>query len=104
MAMNRPDGLPLHEDVFDYSKCDMPTFTGDAGYEHVALAAYSHQDPDFALDPLSSNRRFQPNSDLAVLGTVVVVGPIPDSIQVLVPDCTVPPVGNDVRIDLRHVV
>ena len=22
----------------------------------------------------------------------------------LVPDCTIPPVGNDVRVDLRHVV
>ena len=98
------DGLPQHEDTFDYSKCDIPTFTRDAGREHVALAAYSHRDPDFALDPLSSSRQFQPNSDLAVLGMVVVASPTPDGIQVLVPDCTVPPVGVDVRIDLRHVV
>ena len=100
MAMSRP----LHEDTFDYSNCDIPTFTGDVGFEHVALAAYSHRDPDFALDPLFSNRRFQPNSDLAVLGTVVIAGPTPDSVKALVPDCTIPPVGNSVRIDLRYVV
>ena len=34
----------------------------------------------------------------------MVAGQTPETIQVLVPDCTVPPVGNDVRIDLRHVV
>ena len=27
-----------------------------------------------------------------------------DTIQILVPDCTIPPVGSDVRVDLRHVV
>ena len=70
----------------------------------MALATYNHQDPDFALDPLSMNRRLQPNADLAALGTVVVDGHTRETIQVLVPDCTVPPVGNDVRIDLRHVV
>ena len=70
----------------------------------MALAAFRHRDPDFALDPLSSNRRFQPCTDLVVLGTLVVAGPTPESIQVLVPDCTIPPVGKYVVIDLRHVV
>ena len=41
---------------------------------------------------------------LPVLGTVVVAVPTRESIQVLIPDCTVPPVGNDVQLDLRHVV
>ena len=104
MAMSRPDGLPLHGDTFDYSLCDRPTFTGDAGYVHVALATYNHQDPDLTLDPLSTNRRFQPHADLAVLGTVVVAGHSPETIQILVPHCTITPVGNDVRIDLIHVV
>ena len=82
MATGRPDGLPLHGDTFDYSLCDRPTFTGDVGYVHVALATYNHQDPDFALDPLSTKRRFQPNADLAVLGTVVVASHSPETIQV----------------------
>ena len=38
------------------------------------------------------------------LGTVVIAGHTRETIQVLVPDCTVPPVGNDIRIDLQHVV
>ena len=104
MATSRPDGLPLHRDTFDYSLCDTATFTGDAGYVHMALATFNHQNPDFAFDPLSTNWRLQPSADLTVLGTVVVAGPTRESIQVLVPDCTVPPVGNDVQIDLRHVV
>ena len=37
-------------------------------------------------------------------GTVVLAGPTPDTIHVMIPDCLVPPVGTDVRIDLRHVV
>ena len=77
---------------------------GDTGFEHVALATFHHRNPDFALDPLSSNRWFQRSLDLSVLGTIVVAGPTPESIQVLVPDCIIPPVGNDVVIDLRHVV
>ena len=77
---------------------------GDAGRVHVALAAFNHKNPDFAFNPISTNRRLQPGADITVLGTVVVAGPTRDSIQVLVPDCNVPPVGNDVRIDIRHVV
>ena len=103
MATSRPDGLPLHGDTFDYSLCDIPTFI-DTGRVHVALAAFNHQDPDFASDPISTNRCLQPGMAIAALGTVVVGGPTRESIQVLVPDCTVSPVGNDVQIDLRHVV
>ena len=77
---------------------------GDADFEHVAMAAFRHRDSDFALDPLSTNRRFQPYTELTVLGTVVVAGTTTESIQVLIPDCTVPPVDSDVVIDLRHVV
>ena len=71
---------------------------------HVAMAAFRHRDPDFALDLLSTNRRFQPYTELAVLGTVVVAGTTRESIQVLIPHCTIPPVDNDVVIDLQHVV
>ena len=103
--MSRPDGLPLHEDMFDYSRYQTPTFMGDAGFEHVAMATFRHRDPDFALDPLSTNCRFQPlYPELAVLGTVVFAGTITGSIQILIPDCTIPPVDNDVINDLRYVV
>ena len=64
---------------------------------HSDLYAYSHSDIDFALDLLSTNRSFLPNTDLAVLGTVVVAGPTTDRIQVLVPDCTVPPVEKNIE-------
>ena len=92
--------------VFHYIRIryQTPTFMGDAGFEHVAMAAFRHRDPDFALDLLSANRRFQPYTEMAVLGTVVVAGTTTDSIQVLIPDCTEPPVDSDVVIDLRHVV
>ena len=102
MAMSRPDGLPLHRDTFDYALCDTPTFTGDTGRVHVALAEFDHVDQDLASDPISTNQRLQTN--IPVLGTVVVAGPTRESIHVLVPDCTIPPVGNDVRVDLRYVV
>ena len=82
MAMSRLDGLPLHEDMFDYSRYQTPTFMGDAGFEHVTMSAFRHRDPDFALDPLSTNRRFQPYTELAVLGTVVVAGTTTESMQV----------------------
>ena len=104
MGESRPDGLPLHTDMFDYSQCPTPTFMGHAGIEHVSLCAFRHRDPDFSLDPLSTNRRFQPYTELAVLGAVVVAGTTAESVQVLIPDCTVSPVGSDVVIDLRHVV
>ena len=102
MAMSRPDGLPLHGENFDYNLNDTPTFARDTERLHLAFASFQHADRDIALDPLSTNRRLQ--MDIPVLGTVIVAGPTPDTIQILIPDCTIPPVGNDVRIDLRHVV
>ena len=102
MAMSRPDGLPLNGENFDYTLSDTPTFAGDTERVHVAFAAFSHVDRDIALDSLSTNRRLQ--TDIPVLGTVIVAGPTKDTVQVLVPDCTIPPVGNDVRVDLCHVV
>ena len=103
--MSRPDCLPLDANTFDYFQYQTPTLMRDAGFEHVALAAFSHRDPDFTLNPLSTNRQFhQPYTELAVVGTVVVAGTTADSIWVLIPDCMVPPVGSDAVIDLRHVV
>ena len=104
MAMSRPDGLPLHEGEFDYSQMDTPTFTGEAGRIHVALATFNHEDADFASDPLSTNRRLLTEVDFPVLGTIAIAGPTPETIEVMAPDCLVLPEGPDVRIDLHHVV
>ena len=43
-------------------------------------------------------------ADLAVLGTLVFAGPTRESIDVMVPDCIVPPASGSVRVDLRHHV
>ena len=53
--------------------------------------------------------RYQITTDFQIKLTnrarkIVVAGPIPESIDVMIPDCLVPPVGMEVRIDLRHVV
>ena len=77
---------------------------GDTGNPRVALSLFNHADTDFAFDPLLTNRRLHDQADLPVLGTIVVAGPTPGSIHVMIPDCLVPPVGDEVHIDLRHVV
>ena len=74
---------------------DTPPFTADTDNPHIALSPFNHADRD---------RRLPDQADLPVLGTIVVAGPTPDSIHVMIPDCLVPPVGDDVHIDLRHVV
>ena len=70
----------------------------------VRLNAYGHEDADIAFDPLSANQRFAGTADLAVLGTLVFVGPTRESIAVMVPDCIIPPMNSTVRVDLRHHV
>ena len=68
------------------------------------MNALGHEDVDVAFDPLSTNKRFPGTADLAVLGTLVFAGPTRESIDVMVPDCLVPPASGSVRIDLRHHV
>ena len=104
LAVSRLDGLPLQDGAFDYSQSDIPMFSGDTGGAFVTLSVYEHADADCAFDPLSSNRRFPTIANLPVLGTVIAAGPTRESIEVIIPDCLVPPVGEEVRIDLRHVV
>ena len=70
---------------------------------HEALREFRRHDKD-PLDPLSTNRQFQPFTELPGLGTIVVAGTTPESIHVLIPDCTEPPVGGDVTVDICHVV
>ena len=102
MAVSRPDGLPPYENYRDYNFNDKSTFISDDMDSPVAFSSYQHDDVDKAFDPLSTNRRL--NTDIAVLGTVIVAGPRTASIQILVPDCLSPPVDNAAQIDLRHVI
>ena len=66
------------------------------------MNAFGHDDADVSFDPLSANGRFAGTADLGVLGTLVFAGPTRESIDVMVPDCIVPPASNAVRVDLRH--
>ena len=80
------------------------SFTEDTEGDGVHLNAFNHEDADVAFDPLSANRRFSGTADLAVLGTLVFVGPTRETISVMVPDCLMPPENDTVRVDLRHHV
>ena len=96
MAMSRPVDPPVHANrTGPYSE--------DAGGDKLRINAFNHDDVNVAFD-LLSNRRFPNSADLAVLGTLVFGGPTRDSIDVMIPDCLLPPVGGDVRVDLRHLV
>ena len=70
----------------------------------LRMNAYNHEDVDVSFDPLSANRRFLGTDDLAALGTLIFAGPTRESIDVMIPDCLLPPVGVEVRVDLRHHV
>ena len=77
MAMSR---------IFNFN--EKTSFTGDSGDTPVAFASFQHADRDIALDPLSTNRQL--HMDIGVLGTVIVAGSSPESMQIIVPDCLVP--------------
>ena len=80
------------------------SYTEDADGDGVRMNAFGHDDDDVSFNPLSANRRFAGTADLAVLGTLVFAGPTRESIDVMVPDCIVPPASGAVRVDLRHQV
>ena len=79
-----------------------PTLAESSDDHQVALSPFGHSDRDFAFDPLSTNCRLPDHVDLPVLAMVVFAGPTPDMIHVMVPDCLFPPIGSEVKIDLRH--
>ena len=80
------------------------SYTEDADGDGVRMNAFGHDDADISFDPLSANQRFSGTADLAVLGTLVFAGPTRESLDVMVPDCIVPPASGAVRVDLRHHV
>ena len=96
MAMSRQPAPPVNQYTGSY--------TEDAGGDGLRMNAYNHDDVDVAFDPFSTNRRFPSTDDLAVLGTLIFAGPTRESIDVMVLDCLLPPVGGTVRVDLRHHV
>ena len=72
-----------------------PTFKDDRGYAHCAHSVFRSDDPDLARDPLFTNRRLHEMADLEMFGTMIVAGPMPDQIFVLIPDS----VGHTVDAD-----
>ena len=96
MAMSRQPAPPVNQYTGLY--------TEDAGGDGLHMNAYNHDDVDVASDQLSANRRFPSTDDLAVLGTLIFAGRTRESIDVMVPDCLLPPVGGTVRVYLRHHV
>ena len=96
MAMSRQTAPPVNQYTGSY--------TEDAGGDGLRMNAYNHDDVHVAFDPLSANRSFPSTNDLAVLGTLIFAGPTRESIDVMVPDCLLPPVGGTVWVDLRHHV
>ena len=77
-----------------------PTFKDDRGYTYCALAVFRSDDPDLARDPLSTNRCLQEMADFEMFGTMIVAGPMPEQIFVLIPDS----IGSTVDADSPHVV
>ena len=96
MAMSQQHTPPVNKYTGSY--------TEDADGDGVRMNAFGHEDADISFDLLSANRRFSGTADLAVLGTLVFAGPTRESIDVMVPDCIVPPASGLVRVDLRHHV
>ena len=81
-----------------------PTFKDDRGYTYCTLAVFRSDDSDLALDPLSTNRRLQDMADFEMFGTMIVAGPTPEQIFVLIPDSVGPTVEAELPADLQHVV
>ena len=79
-------------------------FQDDRGFTHCAITAFQNGDPDIARDPLSTNRRLADSPELQMFGTMVVAGPTPDVIYVLIPDSTTSTVDDVSPTDLQHVV
>ena len=74
MAMSRLIVSPVHANRTG-------PYSEDAGSDGLCINAFNHDDVDVAFG-----------------------GPTRDSIDVMIPDCLLPPVGGDIRVDLRHLV
>ena len=90
--------------VFHSTSDSPPSLRDDLDNTYCAVAAFQHADPDLARDPLSTNRRLHDTSDLEMLGTLVVAGPTPDQIFVLIPVSVGPIVDAESPVDIQHAV
>ena len=72
------------------------SYMEDADGDGIRMNAFGHEDADVAFDPLSANRHFPGTANLAVLGTLVFAGPTREYIDVMVPDCLLPPASGPV--------
>ena len=90
--------------VFHTSPDATNTFQDDRGFTHCAITSFQNGDPDIARDPLSTNRRLADSPGLQMFGTMVVAGPTPDVIYVLIPDSTTSTADDISPADLQHVV
>ena len=79
-------------------------FRDDMGATHCAITAFRNGDPDIERDPLSTNRRLFDSEGIQLFGTMVVAGPTPDVIYVLIPDLTTCTADDVSPADLQHVV
>ena len=79
-------------------------FRDDMGATHCAITAFRNGDPDIERDPLSTNRRLFDSEGIELFGTMVVTGPAPDVIHVLVRDSTTCTADDVSPSDLQHVV
>ena len=80
-------------------------FQDDRRSTHCAITAFQNADPDIARHPLSTNRRRLADSvGFQMFGTMVVAGPTPDVIYVLIPDSTTSTADDISPADLQHVV
>ena len=92
------------EFLFNYSAGTVPSFHDEDGNTYCAVPDFQHPDPDLARDPLSTNRRLHETADLAMFGTLVVAGPTPDHIKVLIPYTVGHTVDAQSPVDLQHMV
>ena len=79
-------------------------FQDDRGFTHCTITAFQNGDPDIARDPMSTNRRLSDSPGLQMFGTMVVAGPTPDVIYVLIPDSITSTVDDVSPADLHDVV
>ena len=86
--------------MFSSTPGTVPSFHDMDGNTYCAVPVYQHPDPDLARDPLSMNRRLPETVDLAMFGTLVVAGSMPDHIKVLILDTVGPTVDAESPVDL----
>ena len=79
-------------------------FQDDRGFTYCAITAFQNGDPDISRDPLSTNRRLTDSREFQMFGTMVVAGPTPEVIYVLIPDSVSSTVDGGSPADLQHVV